>query len=31
MQELLEERDGVLVVRGVETIELGLARWDTNR
>ena len=31
MQELLEERDGILVVRGAETIKLGLARWRTDR
>jgi SAM-dependent methyltransferase len=31
MRDLLEERDGVLVVRGVETIPLGLARWGTDR
>jgi SAM-dependent methyltransferase len=31
MQELLEERDGVLVVRGAHTIKLGLARWSVGR
>jgi 2-polyprenyl-3-methyl-5-hydroxy-6-metoxy-1,4-benzoquinol methylase len=30
MRDLLDERDGVLVPRGVETIKLGLARWDTG-
>jgi hypothetical protein len=31
IDDLLEEREGVLVVRGAGTIEIGLARWATDR
>ena len=31
MDDLLEERDGTLAVRGAGTIKLGLARWHTDR
>jgi hypothetical protein len=30
MAELLEERDGILTVRGAGTVKLGLARWETR-